>query len=96
MEDRQSRADRWIEGSNTRIGTVEPEWWLRMMCGQLAEDVSAAHQAGIRRLMRRAEKELRQRFRARSTTAGIAWLGELSRWDLPAELPVRRDERTSS
>ena len=37
MEDRQSRADRWIEGSNTRIGTVEPEWWLRMMCGQLDE-----------------------------------------------------------
>ena len=38
MEDRQARADRWVEGSGARIGTVEPEWWLRMMCGQLAEE----------------------------------------------------------
>ncbi len=38
MEDRQARADRWIEGSSDRIGTVEPEWWLRMMCGQLAQE----------------------------------------------------------
>ncbi|MEA2669602.1 MAG: hypothetical protein QOJ33_2536 [Chloroflexota bacterium] len=40
MEDRQRRADRWIEGSSVGIGTVEPEWWLRMMCGQLAREDS--------------------------------------------------------
>ena len=54
MEDRQARADRWIEGAHARIGTVEPEWWLRMVCGQLADEDSVAHYAGIRRVVRRA------------------------------------------
>jgi hypothetical protein len=40
VEDRQRRADRWLEGSSVRIAAVEPEWWLRMMCGQLAEEDS--------------------------------------------------------
>jgi hypothetical protein len=38
MEQWRARADRWSEGSHALIGAVEPEWWLRMMCGQLAEE----------------------------------------------------------
>lgn len=56
MEERQARADRWSEGTHARMGTVEPEWWLRMMCGQLAYEDSAAQYAGVRRALRRAEK----------------------------------------
>jgi hypothetical protein len=53
VEDRQARAQRWIEASNTRISTVEPEWWLRMMCGQLAQEVSVPGYTGVRHLLRR-------------------------------------------
>ncbi len=56
MEERQVRADRWREGTHARMCTVEPEWWLRMMCGQLAHEDSAAQYAGLRRVVRRAEK----------------------------------------
>ena len=50
MEDRQARADRWMEGSSIRTGTVEPEWWLRMMCGQLAQEAPFRSRAGILRI----------------------------------------------
>ena len=56
MEERQARADRWSEGTHARMCTVEPEWWLRMMCGQLANEDSAAQYDGLRRVLRRAEK----------------------------------------
>jgi hypothetical protein len=56
MEERHDRAERWSEGAHARMGTVEPEWWLRMMCGQLADEDSAAQYAGVRRALRRAEK----------------------------------------
>ena len=36
--------------------TTEPEWWLRMMCGQVAYEDSARRYAGMRRVLRRAEK----------------------------------------
>jgi hypothetical protein len=85
VEDRQARADRWIEGAHARIGTVEPEWWLRMVCGQLAHEDSVALYAGRRRVVRRAEKQFLQRFRARSEAAGVGWLRVLSRRDLPPE-----------
>ncbi len=49
MEERQARADRWTEGAHARMLTTEPEWWLRMMCGQLAFEDSAAQYAGLRR-----------------------------------------------
>jgi hypothetical protein len=55
MEDRQTRADRWSEGTHSRISTVEPEWWLRMMCGQLADEDTPARYAGLRGALRRAE-----------------------------------------
>jgi len=50
VEDRQRRADRWIERSSVRIGTVEPEWWLRMMCGQLAQEDSVHQRPGTVRI----------------------------------------------
>ncbi len=56
MEERQARAERWSEGAHARMCTVEPEWWLRMMCGQLAHEDSAAQYAGLRRVVGRAEK----------------------------------------
>ena len=55
MEERQARADRWSLGAHARMCTVEPEWWLRMMCGQLADEDTAAQYAGFRRALRRAE-----------------------------------------
>jgi hypothetical protein len=58
MEERQARADRWSAGAHAEMGTVEPEWWLRMMCGQLAHEESVGHPAGLRRVLRRAEEQL--------------------------------------
>jgi hypothetical protein len=47
VEDR--RADEWVDGAQASIGTVEPEWWLRMMCGQLAQEAPAAKYTDTRR-----------------------------------------------
>ena len=66
MEERQARADRWSEGAQARMGTVEPEWWLRMLCGQLAHEEPAAHYGGVRQALRRAEKAFRGHFGRRS------------------------------
>ena len=38
LESRRQRAERWEAKARTPIGTVEPEWWLRMVCGQVAEE----------------------------------------------------------
>jgi hypothetical protein len=65
MGERQSRADRWIDGAYPRAGTAEPEWWLRMQCGQLAEEYPAAHYAGMRPAIRRAVQRLTQPLRPR-------------------------------
>ena len=59
MEERQARADRWSQGAHARMLTTEPEWWLRMMCGQLASEDSAAQYAGLRRVLRRAQRRFR-------------------------------------
>jgi hypothetical protein len=85
VEDRQARADRWIQGAHARIGIVEPEWWLRMVCGQLAEENSATQCAGMGRVVRRAAKQFRQRFGARTGSVGLEWLDALSRRNLPHE-----------
>ena len=74
-----------MSATEARIGTVEPEWWLRMVCGQFAQEASLAEDAGMRRVVRRAEQRFLRRFRASSGTVGIQWLRELSRWDLPRE-----------
>lgn len=52
MEEREARADRWSERAQARMLTTEPEWWLRMMCGQLAFEDSAAQYTGLRRAER--------------------------------------------
>jgi hypothetical protein len=49
----QRHADEWVEGAHASIGTVEPEWWLRMMCGQLAQEASAAQYTDTRRFVQR-------------------------------------------
>jgi hypothetical protein len=85
MEDRRARADRWIQGAHAPIGSVEPEWWLRMVCGQLAQEDLAAQYPGIRRLARRAAKQFRQHFVARSERIGLEWVAALSRRNLPHE-----------
>ncbi len=89
MEERQALADGWIEGAHARIGSVEPEWWLRMVCGQLAQEASVAPHTSMQRVLRRAEKQFRQRLRARFGTVGIQWLGKLFRRDLPPEAARR-------
>lgn len=85
MEDRQARADRWSQGAHARIGTVEPEWWLRMVCGQLAEENSATQYAGMARVVRRAAKQFRRRCGSRAGSIGLEWLAALSRRNLPHE-----------
>jgi hypothetical protein len=85
VEDRQARADRWIEGAHAPIGSVEPEWWLRMVCGQLAEEDSPTQHPGMRRLARRAATQFRLRFVARSERIGLEWVAALSRRNLPHE-----------
>ena len=81
MDERQTRADRWIELAHARLGTIEPEWWLRMRCGQLADEASWTPRGGMRRVVQR----VRQLGRGSSANAGIDWLGELSRRQLPLE-----------
>ena len=85
MEDRQVRADRWIQGANARIGRVEPEWWLRMVCGQLAREDQPVQYPGMRRLARRAAIQIRERLQARREPLGVEWLAALSRRNLPHE-----------
>ena len=33
----EERADRWLRQAIDRLLLVEPDWWLRMECGQVAE-----------------------------------------------------------
>src|SRR5690349_8714172 len=79
MEERQARAERWMAALNARIGSTEPEWWVRMQCGQVAEERSAAHGNGVRRAARRTEKHFWPFVRARPGSAGVEWVGLLSR-----------------
>jgi len=57
MERREARADRWSEGARARMLTVEPEWWLRMLCGQLAQEDPAAEYAGMGHALRHVGKK---------------------------------------
>jgi hypothetical protein len=66
MDEREARADRWAGGAQVGIGTVEPEWWLRLVCGQLAEEATVVDDTGMRRVVRQAEKKFRLRFRRMS------------------------------
>jgi hypothetical protein len=62
LDDRQARADGWLDSAHARmVATVEPEWWLRMICGQLAEEISPKRETGLRRLARRLLAGLHRR-----------------------------------
>ncbi len=36
-EERAERANRWLRQATDRMLGIEPDWWLRMACGQVAE-----------------------------------------------------------
>jgi hypothetical protein len=36
-EERTERAERWLRVTTDRMLGIEPDWWLRMACGQVAE-----------------------------------------------------------
>lgn len=36
-EERTERADRWLRVTADRMLGIEPDWWLRLACGQVAE-----------------------------------------------------------
>jgi len=36
-EERAERAERWLRVTTDRMLGIEPDWWLRMACGQVAE-----------------------------------------------------------
>ena len=36
-EERTERADRWLQVATDRMLVIEPDWWLRMACGQVSE-----------------------------------------------------------
>jgi hypothetical protein len=36
-EELTERADRWLRVTTDRMLGIEPDWWLRMACGQVAE-----------------------------------------------------------
>jgi hypothetical protein len=83
-EDRQARADRWIREAHLGI-TIEPDWWLRMECGWLAEETPIGQEAGIRRLFRRAATECKHFGRPRPNPTEARWHSWLQRRNLPFE-----------
>lgn len=83
-EDRDARADRWIREVHLDTA-IEPEWWLRMECGWLAEETPIRQEAGIRRLFRRptTERNLFKRLRPNPTETN--WPYWLQQRNLPFE-----------
>ena len=65
--------------------TIEPEWWLRMECGWLAEEMPIAHEAGIRLLFRRAATEHKHFARPEPNPTEPSWPSWLQRRNLPFE-----------
>ena len=45
-EERTERADRWLQVATDRMLGIEPDWWLRMACGQVAEVSESRHALG--------------------------------------------------
>jgi hypothetical protein len=46
-EERTERADRWLRVTTDRMLGIEPDWWLRMACGQVAEVSEARAELGV-------------------------------------------------
>ena len=84
MEDRQARADRWIREAH--LGkTIEPQWWLRMGCGWLAEETPTGHETGISAAFRRVAFECKNVARPRQHLTEAGWPSWLQRRNLPFE-----------
>ena len=41
MNETRDRAERWLTQTRERLQTIEPEWWLRMECGQVGDEDEA-------------------------------------------------------
>jgi hypothetical protein len=41
--DREERAIQWLQQAIDRMMLVEPDWWLRMECGQVADMVEPVY-----------------------------------------------------
>ena len=41
-DERELRAAQWQQHACERMLLIEPDWWLRMECGQVAEILEAA------------------------------------------------------
>ncbi len=85
MDQRQVRAQRWMAKARGFADSVEPEWWLRLNCGQLVEEVAAGEHPGGRHGASRSERPFFPFGRRRPRSAGVDWLRLLSRRRLPSE-----------
>jgi hypothetical protein len=65
--------------------TIEPEWWLRMECGWLAEENPIGRETGIGRVFRRAATERLHFGRPRQDPIEAGWPSWLHRRNLPFE-----------
>ena len=45
-EERMERTDPWLRVTTARMLGIEPDWWLRMACGQVAEVSELALRSG--------------------------------------------------
>jgi len=41
-DEREERADRWQRQLTDRLLVTEPDWWLRMECGQVLQTLEAS------------------------------------------------------
>lgn len=76
MEERQRRAERWRQQARQQITSIEPEWWLRLECGQLAEETSTDQYTRMKRVMQRTETEFRY-FTQKRSRPNLSGPGEL-------------------
>ena len=87
MNDRQARAEGWLRQVRSEGGSIEPEWWLRMRCGQLSEEATLARAPRLAEALRAQVRQLAQRL-GRPETSGVAqWTVWLTRKSLPDEPP---------
>lgn len=40
-DEREKRAEQWLRQASDRLLATEPDWWLRMVCGQIFESDSS-------------------------------------------------------
>jgi hypothetical protein len=59
-EERTERADRWLRVTTDRMLGVEPDWWLRMACGQVAEVSESRAGLGVIAVTQEIRRRLNQ------------------------------------